>query len=83
MNDQDFWQTPEIKLLGGLLMFLTIWTIPSVICSQLLTAGVQFQTFTQFYHLKIVEMSKFQDSNQKYSLPASWELLSHARIRPD
>ena len=53
VDDQDLGQTPEIELLGCLLVFLTIWTIPGVVCSQLLTARVQLQTFTQFYHLQV------------------------------
>lgn len=28
MNHQNAWQRPQIKLFGGLLVFLTCWTVP-------------------------------------------------------
>ena len=47
MDDQHLGQTPEVKLLGGLLVFLTIWTIPGVIGPELLLTRVQLQALTQ------------------------------------
>ena len=42
---------PQVELLGGLLVFLTVWTVPGIISSQLLLTRVQLQTLAQIDHL--------------------------------
>ena len=78
VDDQHLGQTPEIKLLGGLLVFLTVWTVPGIISPQLLLTRVQLQTLAQIDHLvtkylrilfKIISHKKiFETSVQKYFL---------------
>ena len=33
VDDQDLWETPEVELLSGLLVFLTLRAVPGVILS--------------------------------------------------
>ena len=51
MDDENLRKAPEVEFLGGLLVFLTIRTIPGILRTQLLLAGVELQTLTQIYHL--------------------------------
>ena len=71
VDDQHLGQTPEVELLGGLLVFLTVWTVPGIISSQLLLTRVQLQTLAQIDHLvtkylrKVFKIPK-TNSVQKY-----------------
>ena len=45
VDDENLREAPEVELLGCLLVFLTIGTVPGVIRPQLLLTGVELQTF--------------------------------------